>query len=133
MAVKNRFPIGHPLMGISIVQETEFGGDELCLDRVELIFQKQTIVMMPISETDEIEIETQSTISSSLINNQNWGDFLIGKKLQMVWICKNSQGYKDQIIFAFDRLHPTIAFIAEGSVIKAFQYKQIYKKYPMLA
>ena len=128
MAARNKFPIGDPLIGISIVEET-FGGDELCIDRVELIFQKKTIVMTPIVETDEIEIETISTVSSELTKTPPWGDFMIGKKLQMVWVCKNSQGYKDQILFAFDRLEPSIAFISEGSVIKAFHYKQIYKKY----
>jgi hypothetical protein len=44
-----------------------------------------------------------------------------------VWICENDQGYKDQVILAFESLHPNIAFVAEGSVIKAFLNQQILK------
>ena len=46
----------------------------------------------------------------------------------MVWVCENQQGYQDQVIFAFEQLHPTIAFIAEGSVIKVFRYQQITRE-----
>ncbi|WP_217360052.1 DUF6334 family protein [Anabaena sp. UHCC 0253] len=44
-----------------------------------------------------------------------------------VWICENDQGYKDQVILAFESLHPHIAFVAEGSVIKAFLSQQVLK------
>jgi hypothetical protein len=46
----------------------------------------------------------------------------------MVWVCENQQGYQDQVILAFEQLHPTIAFIAEGSVLKVFRYQQITHK-----
>lgn len=52
----------------------------------------------------------------------------LGIKLMSVWMCKNVQGYQDQIIFAFKTLHPTITFLAEGSVIKVFMHQQVYKK-----
>ena len=45
--------------------------------------------------------------------------------LQAVWTCTNHQGYQDQIIFAFDSLRPSIAFIAECSSILVFRYEQI--------
>lgn len=45
-----------------------------------------------------------------------------------VWVCENDQGYRDQVIFAFEYLHPSIAFVAEGSVLKAFRYEQIKRE-----
>lgn len=128
---ENNLPIGSILKKVSIIEEQEFGGDELCLDRIQLIFQSSAIILQPLVDTDEIEIISSSVPSSpdlNLINSPTWCSFLLGKKLQMVWVCENNQGYQDQIIFAFEQLHPTIAFIAEGSVLKVFRYQQISRE-----
>lgn len=84
--------------------------------------------MQPLVATDEIEIISSSVPllpDSTFINSATWCSSILGKKLQMVWVCENQQGYRHQIIFAFEQLHPTIAFIAEGSVLKVFHYQQI--------
>jgi hypothetical protein len=47
-----------------------------------------------------------------------------------VWVCDNDQGYQDQIVFAFGYLRPSLAFVSEGSVIKVFNYEQIYRVFP---
>ena len=126
--VENELPIGSILKEVSIIEDQEFGGDELCLDRVQLIFHDAAVILQPIVDTDEIELvisSVPSSLSSTLINSPSWCSSLLGKKLQMVWVCENHQGYRDQIIFAFEQLHPSIAFICEGSVLKVFRYQQI--------
>jgi hypothetical protein len=129
--VENKLPIGSILKEVSIVEDQEFKSNELCLDRIQLIFQAGVVILQPLVDTDEIEIISYSVPSSpdsTLINSPNWCSSLLGKKLQMAWVCENHQGYQDQIIFAFEQLHPTIAFIAEGSVLKVFRYQQITHK-----
>jgi hypothetical protein len=133
--VENELPIGSILKEVSIVEDQEFGGDELCLDRVQLIFPDATVILQPLADTDEIEISLSSASSvmnqtlsppgSALINSPTWCSSLLGKKLQMVWVCENHQRYRDQVIFAFEQLHPSISFLAEGSVLKVFRYQQI--------
>jgi hypothetical protein len=126
--VENELPIGSILKEISILEDQEFGGDELCLDRIQLIFDDTAVILQPLTETDEIELVISSAPSSSdstLINSPTWCSSLLGKKLQMVWVCENHQGYRDQVIFAFEQLHPSIAFVAEGSVLKVFRYQQV--------
>jgi hypothetical protein len=133
--VENELPIGSILKEVSIIEDQEFGGDELCLDRVQLIFHDAAVILQPLADTDEIEIslspatsfinQTLSLPREALINSPTWCSSLLGKKLQMIWICENNQGYRDQVVFAFEQLHPSIAFIAEGSVLKVFRYHQI--------
>ena len=126
--VENELPIGSILKEVSVLEDQEFAGDELCLDRIQLIFQDTAVILQPLADTDEIEIvisSASSSISSTLISSPTWCSSLLGKKLQMVWVCENHQGYRDQVIFAFEQLHPSIAFICEGSVLKVFCYQQI--------
>lgn len=133
--VENELPIGSILKEVFILEDQEFGGDELCLDRIQLIFQDTAVILQPLADTDEIEIslspatsfinQTLSLPREALINSPTWCSSLLGKKLQMGWICENNQGYRDQVVFAFEQLHPSIAFIAEGSVLKVFRYQQI--------
>ncbi|AFZ23254.1 hypothetical protein Cylst_0930 [Cylindrospermum stagnale PCC 7417] len=120
----NEFPIGQALTGISIVEDKEFTGDELCLDRVELHFQDTTIILLPLSDTDEIEI-TEEKYHTPTSTTPSWGKSLINQNLMAVWVCENNQGYQDQVIFAFESLHPSFAFFAEGSAIKVFACEQI--------
>jgi Family of unknown function (DUF6334) len=42
-----------------------------------------------------------------------------------LWVCENDQGYQDQVIFALENLQPSIAFVTEGAVIKAFRQESI--------
>lgn len=129
--MENKLPIGSILKEVSIVEDQEFNSDELCLDRIQLIFQDTVVILQPLVDTDEIEIINSSiplSSDSTLVNSPTWCSSLLGKKLQMAWVCENQQGYQDQIIFAFEQFHPTIAFIAEGSVLKVFRYQQITHK-----
>lgn len=129
--MENKLPIGSILKEVSIVEDQEFNSTELCLARIQLIFQDTVVILQPLVDTDEIELIISSVPSSpdsKLINSPTWCSSLLGKKLQMAWVCENHQGYQDQIIFAFEQLHPTISFIAEGSVLKVFRYQQITRK-----
>ncbi|QYX31510.1 DUF6334 family protein [Sphaerospermopsis torques-reginae] len=132
----NEFPIGQTLLGVSTIADQEFGGDELCLDEVKLYFEdpehKITLVTLsPIVDTDEIEVTIEKTTNlhaaDSVGNNQLVCSLPLGTKLMNVWVCENAQGYQDQVILAFDSLHPLITFMAEGSVIKVFLNEKILK------
>ena len=45
--MENKLPIGSILKEVSIVEDQEFGGNELCLDRIQLIFQDTSIILQP--------------------------------------------------------------------------------------
>ncbi len=121
----NELTIGQTLTAVSIVKDEEFGGNELCLDKVKLFFQDTNITLLPLTDSDEIEIIQESSTKHSQIDTPPWCQSFLGKKLMTVWICENDQGYQDQVIFAFEYLHPSIAFVAEGSVIKTFRFEQV--------
>jgi len=140
--VINEFPIGQTLLGISTQEDQEFEGDELCLDQVKLYFEDTEhkitwITLSPLVDTDEIDVKIEKNTKKptkknphfhadgNIGNNQLFSSLGLGTRLMAVWICENDQGYKDQVIFAFESLHPQIAFVAEGSVIKAFINQQI--------
>ncbi len=122
----DELPIGQALTAVSIIESKEFSGNELCLDQVKLFFQGTTITLLPLADTDEIEI-FQENITDHSVDTPFWCQPFVGKKLMTVWVCDNSQGFQDQVIFAFEYLHPKITFVAEGSVLKVFRNEQIYK------
>ncbi len=122
----DEFPIGQPLTAVSILEDKEFSSNEICLDKIQLFFQDSTITLLPIADTDEIEIIQENINTLSEENTPSWCQSLLGKKLMTVWICENDQGYRDQVIFAFEYMRPSIAFVAEGSVLKAFRHEPIY-------
>lgn len=126
--VNNEFPIGQTLSAVSIVEDKEFSGDELCLEQVKLFFQDTTVTLLPLADSDEIEIIQENISVSYPLDTPSWCKSFLGKKLMTIWVCENAQDYRDQVIFAFDYLRPTLAFVAEGSILKAFHYEQIYRE-----
>lgn len=121
----NEYPIGQELTAVSVTEDKEFKSDELCFDKVHFIFKDTAIILTPIIDTDEIEISQESNISFSVVNTPVWCKHFLGKKLMTLWVCENDQGYRDQVIFAFDNLRPSISFVAEGSAIKAFRQEPV--------
>ncbi|QSJ16704.1 hypothetical protein JYQ62_34335 [Nostoc sp. UHCC 0702] len=136
----NEFPIGQRLIDISTVEDQEFDGNELCLNEVNLYFEDTEnqiilVTLLPVIDTDEIEVKIKAMNDGNRIHakpsmgeNQLLSSIAMNEKLMSVWVCENVQGYQDQVIFAFQNLHPTITFLAEGSVIKVFMHEQLYKK-----
>ncbi len=123
--VINEFPIGQELKAVSIIEDKEFQSDELCFDKVQFLFKDTAVTLTPIIDTDEIDISQESNVNFSTVDTPSWCKQFLGKKLMTLWVCENNQGYQDQVIFAFENLRPSIAFIAEGSVIKAFQQEAV--------
>lgn len=117
----NEFPIGEPLKSVSIVEYKEDGGDNLCLDKVQLFFEKTSVTLLPLADSDEIEIIQEHLAYFEPAVTPSWCRNFLGKKLMTVWVCKNDQGYQDQVIFAFEYLRPSLSFIAECSSILVFQ------------
>jgi hypothetical protein len=132
--VENELPIGSILKEVSIVEDQEFGSAELCLDRVQLIFQDTAVILQPLADTDEIEIISSSVPSltnqapsspdSTLITSPTWYSSLLVKSFRWYGSVKLSRVSRSNC-FAFEQFHPSIAFIAEGSVLKVFRYQQI--------
>lgn len=124
----DEFPLGQPLTALSTIEYQGFKGNELGLEKVRLFFPDQTVTLLPIADTDEIDILDEMTTDLVEPTTPFWGEIFLGKKLMTVWVCENDQGYRDQVIFAFERLHPSLAFVAEGSVLKTFSFQQIYRE-----
>lgn len=123
--VCNEFPIGQELKALSITEDKEFQSDELCFSKVQFIFKDTAITLTPIIDTDEIDITQESNVNFSTVDTPIWCKHFLGKKLMTLWVCENDQGYQDQVIFAFENLHPSISFVAEGSAIKAFRQEAV--------
>lgn len=122
---RNKYPIGQELTAVAITEDKEFKSDELCLDEIQFIFKDTAITLTPIIDTDEIQINQENNLNFSAIDTPVWCKDFLGKKLMTLWVCENDQGYQDQVIFAFENLRPSIAFVAEGSVIKAFRQEAV--------
>lgn len=116
----DEFPIGQTLTAVSVLEDKEDGGDRLCLDKVQLVFKDTTVTLLPISDTDEVQILLETATVHDVADTPFWCKSLIGKKLMTVWVCDNDQGYRDQVIFAFEYLHPSITFVAECSSLLVF-------------
>lgn len=125
----DEFPIGYVLQGVTIVEYEEFGDKELHLDEIQLIFEKSNtaITLRPLADTDEVELTQEAISDTNLIITPEWCKDMVGQKLQTIWVCNNSQGYQDQVIFAFGYLHPSLSFVSEGSVLKVFRLRQVRK------
>lgn len=123
----DEFSIGQTLTAVSIIEYKEDGGERLCLDKVQLVFQDTTVTLLPISDTDEVEILLETATVTAVADTLFWCKSLIGKKLMTVWVCENDQGCRDQVIFAFEYLHPSIMFVAECSSLLAFICEPVYR------
>ncbi|MDM8519441.1 DUF6334 family protein [Anaerolineales bacterium HSG6] len=124
------FPMGYYLSGVSIIEYTESGGDDLELDEINLLFNEvqHMVTLKPISATDEVEIIHQAIPTPApMMNTPDWMQPFVGKMLDMVWVCDNQQGYQDLVIFAFQYLQPNIGFLAEGSVLKVVQHEMVQR------
>ena len=132
-SIIDQIPLNQPLISIVEHQDTEFETDELCLDRLDLIFPNYQLTILPVTETDEIEISIQPnrgvyhTVNQAALRaaTRNCWEPLLHQTLQMIWLCQNQQGYTDQLIFAFETLQPTLGILAEGSVLKPFYMRSI--------
>lgn len=135
--------IGCTLKDVTFTEDKELELDEIALDSINFYFDRKCINLKSLPETDEIEVNIESldnksessyiavSIFDSLAEQSllpYWIHNLIDKKIQAIWLCKNNQGYQDQVIFAFDYLTPSISFVAEDSVLKVFQYQPVYKQ-----
>ena len=133
-SIIDQIPLNQPLISIVEHQDTEFETDELCLDRLDLIFPNYQLTILPVTETDEISIQPNrgvyNTVNQAALRaaTRNFWEPLLHQTLQMIWLCQNQQGYTDQLIFAFETLQPTLGILAEGSVLKPFYMRSISRQ-----
>jgi hypothetical protein len=79
---------------VSIIEDKEFKGDELCLDKVQFLFKDTTVTITPIVDTNEINISQESNVNLPVVDTPSWCEHFIGKKLMTLWVCENDQGTK---------------------------------------
>jgi len=129
MAENRDWPIGIPLTGVSLNEETMLGGTELQLNEMNFFFSEVNAVLTlrPNAATDEIELTQSIAPAIDLLPPPEWCRPFIGQPLQAVWVCENNQGYQDQVILAFQFLRPSLSFVSESSVLLVFA-PQIMKR-----
>ncbi|MDB5033810.1 MAG: hypothetical protein JWQ98_1051 [Chlorobi bacterium] len=121
------FPFGDKLVAIEGKIDKRSTSD-MCFDEITVVFEEKTIVLLPLPDTDEINIEVVPTIKSSKRRKRHQlFPILSGKALLGVWICNNDQGYQDLMVLAFEYLQPNIGVLAEGSVLKVLQMDVLQK------
>ncbi|MGB0384127.1 MAG: DUF6334 family protein [Ardenticatenaceae bacterium] len=126
MVGKVNFPVSELLTGVSIVKDEALNRRSIKLNEVCLFFESMRIILRPIAETDEVEIIKEPNTSAPDKNETpEWARQFLGQMLQTVWICKNLQNYQDMVVFAFEFLHPTLAFVAECSVLRVFSFDHL--------
>ncbi|MDB5032787.1 MAG: hypothetical protein JWQ98_28 [Chlorobi bacterium] len=113
------FPNG----GILIAMEGKVGDLSndygIDFDEIVLFFEESTVILRPISETDEISIGIGpgSRVDRRRRRVQLFPD-LIGKQLNFSWISANNQGYQDLIVMAFDGTTPNFGVLCVGSMLQ---------------
>lgn len=126
MVAKVNFPVSEVLTGVEIVKKQTGTGHLVRLDEARLSFENTVVILRPIAETDEVEItHSPYTFVSNENQTPEWLHPFLGQTLQTVWVCENLQNYQDMVVFAFEFLHPTLAFVAECSVLRVFRLAQI--------
>jgi hypothetical protein len=90
------------------------------IEKITLGFPTKSIIITPLSGTDEIEVEF-SSLPLLTSKTTNILSPYIGKKLGMIWNCTNLRGYFDMYIVGFEQLHPNILILCEGSALLLFE------------
>ena len=100
--------------------------DNQFVDKLVLIFNERSIMITPIPDTDELNIEfVNNTNQVNSDSSKTIFNEFIGKKLSFTWKAVNSNGYFDLLVFAFDNLQPDISILSEGSSLKFFKMTMI--------
>jgi hypothetical protein len=112
---------GEKLTGVEIVYSNETSSPSRKeIEKIFLGFLNNSIIITPVSETDEIKVELSSL---PLLTKETTNMFLpyLGKKLAVTWNCINSQGYFDMYTVGFEHLHPNIIILCKGSGLLLFE------------
>jgi hypothetical protein len=117
---KNKLKIedfwGEQLINTEVI--TSYSTKEI--EKITLGFLNKSIIITPVSETDEIEVEFSSLPLLTSKTTTMLSPY-IGKKLGMIWNCTNLRGYFDMYIVGFEQLHPNILILCEGSALLLFE------------
>lgn len=119
--------IGEKLSKVLIKRNAIFESTDnhIFADEIYFVFKNDCLYISPITESDEIGFEILNiSENKSLDQLENILLQFNDKKLGEFWNCTNSRDYFDAFILGFDRLHPSIIILSEGSVLKIFQAKQ---------
>lgn len=101
--------------------------NEILADEIIFEFEKFRLRILPIQDTDEIELKISESVTENLVSYTELEllNKFVGKKLTYTWNCINSNGYFDAFMISFDLLHPNLIILSEGSVLKIFETNQL--------
>ena len=66
------FPVGQTLTAVSIVEYKKICGEEICRDLVKLFFQNTTVTLLPLIDSDEIEVIQEITTAPTPVDTPSW-------------------------------------------------------------
>ena len=122
-------PLGERLSRIDWIAVSDLPKDQGYYDEVRFVFcNNQSLECRASPVTDEVEVSVRvldEGPDTSLMNNaqpaEGWVSQLVGSELVCVWTTSNSRGYRDLILLAFGRWHPSIAVLCEASALRVFR------------
>ena len=98
------------------------------LDEVYILLEMHYIRISTIPETDEVSVDARSNgefqPSRTLVDVESCHD-LAGSTFSEYWKCTNSRGYFDLMVLGFQRLHPSLVVLCEGSALKLFRVSSV--------
>lgn len=117
------------LSSVFVFREDEFGSDALEFRKVIFQFQKHSIVLEPLPDTDEIKISEKEIDPLDVIGVAEESNLLfrdaLGQQICQFWFCKNDKGYDDMVVFSFGHLLPNFAFLSIGSALMLFRFEAV--------
>lgn len=85
-------------------------------------FENGWLECLPITDSDEVELSFFSNESSDLElegYHEHQFEHLAGR-LNVIWKCKNTNGYDDMVVLGFQHLDPSLAIVCEAGVLNVF-------------
>lgn len=93
--------------------------------KIIISFQDKTIIISPITETDEIDVVLKP-IKFYPSKSMFYKIYpLSNNKLNYIWNGVNNMGYSDMLCFSFFHLHPSIIILSEANKLLLFECNPI--------
>lgn len=111
------------LLGVCGVLETEMVSENLQLESITFEFEKFSLVINPVADSDEIDFQIvenrKEKLGVELLGN------ILNQRLMDIWYSPNSKGYYDLMTLSFDYLIPKLAVYSIGSSLTILELKPL--------
>ncbi len=122
--------VGSVLKGAWAWACEDFLDKELALDRIVLEFGNTTLVLEPLTDTDEIKISIRPSPVDPVPRGEPFLEEFVGQSLRSYWTCNNDRGYFDLLVLGFELFQPAIGVLSEGSSLKVVRMDRLLKGRP---